>query len=218
MLPNPLTRIGEDLDVGPVTLRCQHGGEHFALTPAQTRSLAQASERRVRSFRAGRAVAAALLAGRGFEDWELLNDDERVPVWPPSLVGSISHRDELAVCAVGNRADIAGIGVDIETRHEVKAELARQICSRWDDPATDLALVFSAKEAAYKAVFPRARHFIDFSEASVHVDDTGTLAVRYHGEHRESRIMNDGRGRFWLDSRHVLTLFTLPLEGAGATS
>jgi 4'-phosphopantetheinyl transferase EntD len=81
------------------------------------------------------------------------------------------------VVQVGHRQSVQAIGIDIERRGVVTAEIHRQISApaeRHDSSphmGQDVAtLVFSAKEAFFKAYYPQARTFLDFTDVTLDID------------------------------------------------
>ena len=125
-------------------------------------------------------MARSLLEGLGHGEFALIRDNDRVPIWPLDVVGSISHKDDLCVVAVASTRDRLGLGIDIEPDQPVKPGLERQICLpselQWvgEEGASELGrrtrAVFSAKEAVYKAFFPRVRAVWGFHEVEVAID------------------------------------------------
>ena len=72
-------------------------------------------------------------------------------------------------------------------------------------------LLFSAKEAGYKATFPLAGEFISFQDAEVELDpEQGRFRFRYFGKHAPSAVMEEGYGHFLICGRYVLSLFIIP--------
>jgi len=102
---------------------------------------------------------------------------ERLPVWPAGWLGSISHSGAWAVAAVASEARCQALGLDLQdliapqTVADVQPlvaterELAR-MAPAWDRRHA-LTLLFSAKEALYKALYPRLRRFQDFDAAEL---------------------------------------------------
>jgi enterobactin synthetase component D len=98
----------------------------------------------------------------------------RAPVWPDGLVGSIAHSGNMAIAAVGRGARWAGLGIDLEQSGNAartadfvpRIVTPPEIASLAPSFAAPLAtlLVFSAKEAIYKAVAARAGR-IGFADA-----------------------------------------------------
>ncbi len=84
------------------------------------------------------------------------------PLWPPGVVGSISHARGYAVAVVSDDDVSGAIGVDIDEAEALPARDAAVVCSdterqaidrHQDGPSRDAfaTLVWTAKEAAFKA-------------------------------------------------------------------
>ena len=74
-------------------------------------------------------------------------------------------------------------------------------------------LLFSAKEAGYKATFPLARRYIGFKEAEVRVNEGNEgFTLRYLGEHEPNRIMELAEGYFLFCGRYVLSMVIIPQQ------
>ena len=156
--------------------------------PASERSLIErAVEHRRREFAAGRSLARELLRHAGSETEALLSDSDRVPTWPSTVVGSITHCRSLCAVAVAPRAVSAGIGIDVEPARALDKALNAQILRQAEyarieslPPALrplGSLLVFSIKEAVYKAIYPERRQFLDFQQVEiVFADDDGFFA------------------------------------------
>jgi enterobactin synthetase component D len=151
-----------------------------ALTSSERALVERAVDKRRREFATGRRLARAALAELGMREVELLNGRDRAPLWPHGVSGSISHSDHCAVVAVAH-ARHGTLGVDVEHRSELKRELwssvflEREIATLdacFEEPVRGrMALVlFSAKEALYKAQYPRTSTFMGFHELHVAVE------------------------------------------------
>ncbi|MFZ5638007.1 MAG: 4'-phosphopantetheinyl transferase family protein [Pseudomonadota bacterium] len=139
--------------------------------------IANAVEKRRREFAAGRLLAHAVLAEAGVAIERLLPDADRVPRWPAGVVGSITHCASLCAAAVASEADCFGLGLDVEPAAPIEDALLPMILR--DDERLRLQslppalqpiggrLVFSIKEAVYKAIYPRQRVFLDFPQVEV---------------------------------------------------
>jgi 4'-phosphopantetheinyl transferase EntD len=146
----------------------------------EAKLVAGAVESRQREFSTGRAVARQLLRQLNVTDFELLRDDDRVPKWPAGIVGSISHTRDLCVVAVADEAVCRGIGVDVEPDEPVGEGIERRVCTpleiAWLDrgPTADRGqrcrMIFSVKEAVYKAFYPELREFWGFQDVNVNLD------------------------------------------------
>ncbi|MFD1807677.1 4'-phosphopantetheinyl transferase [Gemmobacter lanyuensis] len=129
--------------------------------------------KRQSEFRAGRHAARAALAELGLPDRPIPAGADRAPIWPLGLIGSISHSDRLCLAAVGRGR---GIGVDLEPAEPLEPQIHRMILSPEDRGSEgavisglETRLIFSAKEAAYKAQYPLSRQLFDFQTLAVTV-------------------------------------------------
>lgn len=188
-----------------------------ALWDAERPAVARAAERRALEFSTGRHLARCAMADLGARPTAVPRAEDRSPVWPRALVGSITHAGEVAVAATAYRATLAGIGIDLERTGRVTPALYRKLFTAAEQHALEgadarlAALMFSAKEAAYKAVNPQVGRFIGFLEAAVDVSWTDrTLRLHYLGEHEPNRIMDHGTGHFCFFEDYVLTVFAIP--------
>lgn len=143
--------------------------------------LLQAALRRQTQFRAGRYCARLALAraGAGADtsaDAPAMGNDG-LPVWPDGWVGSISHTMGKAVALVAPASEVASVGVDVELwlSADRAAEIADSVALPADiaalaagtgrSGADAVTLLFSAKEALYKTLYPTVRRFHDFDAA-----------------------------------------------------
>ncbi|KMK66297.1 phosphopantetheinyl transferase component of siderophore synthetase [Puniceibacterium sp. IMCC21224] len=107
-------------------------------------------------------------------DWPLLGPD-RAPIWPSGVIGSLTHNSGFVICVVGASQQFSGLGIDVEApvapddslglgpRIVHPDELALLVNTPWSEAG--FTLLFSAKEALFKAVYPTVRRFVDFHEA-----------------------------------------------------
>jgi 4'-phosphopantetheinyl transferase EntD len=150
------------------------------LLKGEARLVAGAVESRQREFSTGRVLARRLLHEMSVTDFELLRDDDRVPKWPAGIVGSISHTGNLCAVAVAAESVCRGIGIDVEPDEPVSEGIEQRVCTppeiAWLDrgPMTDRGhrcrMIFSVKEAVYKAFYPRLREFWGFQDVNVTLD------------------------------------------------
>jgi 4'-phosphopantetheinyl transferase EntD len=125
-----------------------------------------------RSSGAARIVARALLAQLGYARVAVPKDASGEPIWPAGLTGSLAHDDRIAVAAVGRQRDIRAVGIDVEPAVPLPPDMLELIAtpqelrSIADDPLRG-KLLFAAKEAVYKAVYPLDRVFLEFRDIEV---------------------------------------------------
>jgi 4'-phosphopantetheinyl transferase EntD len=135
--------------------------------------------KRVAELHAGRQCARAALTILGCHDASLVADADGVPQWPAGWLGTISHSQGCCLAAVGYAARVWMLGVDLERERHFRAASVTAICTererKWIQAAEPsvraclTTLVFSAKEAYYKAQFPRYRQPLDFSDVELAV-------------------------------------------------
>jgi 4'-phosphopantetheinyl transferase EntD len=141
-------------------------------------ALRRATEKRQREFLAGRRCAAEALQCLGAGSTHVAMAEDRAPIWPDGVVGSITHTGDFAAAAVAWAADIAGLGIDSEQIIDLTA--ARDIVDicMVDEAALFkeahgrsfcefCTFVFSAKEAVFKCLFPLTRKFLEFSDVRI---------------------------------------------------
>ena len=139
------------------------------LFPEEEALVAKAVWKRQREFAKGRECARRALAGFGRGNAMLLSGSDREPLWPPDIVGSITHTQGLCGAAVALSNRYQGIGIDAEPAESLGVDLTKRICRddeasaastmAWLESAIVPRLVFCAKEAVYKCVFPISAHF-----------------------------------------------------------
>jgi len=145
----------------------------LSLDPAETRLLTPRMElKRREEFVLGRAAAHAALMQLGFNPPPpILQGPWREPIWPEGYIGSITHTEGIAVCAVCSRDHAAGIGIDLESIPErFDQEFCQVVGTKeeraWvDRDVLRLIRLFSAKEAAFKGFFPQTGAYLDFMDA-----------------------------------------------------
>jgi 4'-phosphopantetheinyl transferase EntD len=146
-----------------------------ALFPEESAAVAKAVAHRRAEFAAGRQAARAALRRLCGFTGPVPPGIDRAPVWPPGVVGSISHDEGLAVAAVALAIDVRALGLDIDTVARFKPELEGPICTPDEvqrllsgrappERQRQLARVFCIKEAVYKAQYPLTRGWLDFAD------------------------------------------------------
>ncbi|WP_428510431.1 4'-phosphopantetheinyl transferase family protein [Roseateles sp.] len=169
----------------------------------------RASRRRQIEFIGGRLAAERALARAGANpEAPVARGSRGQPEWPAGWTGSISHTASHAYAVATRASGPAGIGIDAEvvvdsrTRADILSicavaeELPRlERLGRENEAAT---LLFSAKEAYYKCVFPLARDFVEFDEVVLAELDpaTGRVAVEPTPRTRFDGVLPRARGAF----------------------
>jgi len=133
---------------------------------------------RLAEFAAGRAAARRAMAALGVPKAAIPMGEDRAPIWPQGVVGSISHCAGACMAVAGRQSDFAGIGLDLEPAEPLARDLWPTIL-RPDEAAADemeALWIFVAKEAAYKAQYPLSRQLFDFQNLQIIVQDQNFTA------------------------------------------
>ena len=132
-------------------------------------------KRRV-EFLSGRICALTAMKLYGVKKaQQLLIKSDSSPMWPHNIVGSISHSKNIAIAIVGDNDKYSGIGIDIEQipKNNTATELMPKIISSNEltnfhnlnlDTQQLFSIVFSGKEALFKAVYPQVNKYFYFND------------------------------------------------------
>ena len=137
----------------------------------------QFSLKRLSDFSTGRYCAIKALEQLGIQDAIIPIGEDRAPIWPEGIVGSISHCDSLTGAIVAKNSDHISLGLDIE-------EIGRVTPDLWDlvfteneknylfrlsdeDILVQSTAIFSIKEAFYKFQHPLTKTYLDFLDVEV---------------------------------------------------
>jgi 4'-phosphopantetheinyl transferase EntD len=134
----------------------------------------RAAQRRREHFTLGRAAARDALAELAVQPAAIGRGPGGEPMWPDGIVGTISHSGHLAIAIVAKQSDYAGLGMDVEQLSPgLSAKATRLVCTPAElawlamGPATWRTMLFSAKEAVFKALFPIERVWLGFGDAEL---------------------------------------------------
>jgi 4'-phosphopantetheinyl transferase EntD len=174
---------------GVVAAEMREPGDAADLWLAEAECVRHAVPNRVREFAAGRTCARRALRELGIEDFVLLAGQDRQPIWPSSIVGSITHTAGFCAAVVAPRRLFAGVGIDSEQVDKVSRDLWDTICrpeeASWRDTLPHeqqkaaAALLFSAKEAFYKCQYPLSGEWLDFHDLHVVPVDFGVRSGQF---------------------------------------
>lgn len=194
--------------------------------PEELRYVQQAVESRKREFHAGRACARLAMGLLGEPPVAIPAASDRSPVWPPHLIGSISHCATFCLAVVARKGEnYAAIGVDVEPAEDLPFELLDAICSPREMAALDenppehrllwARILFSAKEAVYKCQYPLTGTMLDFQDLEVTLADTCFQAKlqRQAGMFGKGSILE---GQITFAHGCIVTGVTVPLAALGS--
>ena len=186
---------------------------------AETQLIAGAVAARRRDFAAGRLFARAALARLGVAPQPILARERR-PLWPPGMLGAITHAEGRCAAAVARRGEIVGIGLDVERADAVTPELHRHVLTAGerdrlaalpaDDQTRMATLIFSAKEAFYKSLAELNLGFVGFDEVCIaHAADGSFTVDGRTAALRRALASVAVRGRTVVEDRWLWTAMTL---------
>lgn len=175
-------------------------------------------ERRRREFALGRDCARRALAALDVAPVALPMAADRSPVWPPGVVGSITHWQAWCVAAAAPATTCRALGIDGEARQPLPAGVgplvatpSEQAWLKEADAAShwDTAL-FAIKEALYKAWAPLTGLWLGFEDAEVTVDaESGTFRAELFVDNVRPSLPTSLEGRFSIDDA-VLAAVVVP--------
>ncbi len=165
----------------PAGVECQEcfgeppGGVIF---PEEEQIIAHAVPVRRREYATVRSCARACLGRLGYPQVPILPGVGGAPIWPAGVVGSLTHCAGYAAAAVGVSPQVSAIGIDAEPDAPLPdgvldlvatpAEQARLATTRSESGSPNWdRLLFSAKEAIYKAWFPLVGEWLDHQQAEI---------------------------------------------------
>jgi 4'-phosphopantetheinyl transferase EntD len=186
-------------------------GDEHALLPREAGAFASSVVGVRRASGAARLVARQLLVQLGIPDCELPKSPAGAPIWPAGVIGSLAHDARVAIAAIGRRRDVGALGIDIEPAELLPPEILEMVAtpaerrSMHHDPYGG-RLLFVAKEAAYKAIFPLDQTFLEHHDVEVSIPErTATV--------RNGRLVDL---RFCLSTHLVAVAFLSPDAAAAA--
>jgi 4'-phosphopantetheinyl transferase EntD len=177
---NPATlssQLGGLFSPGAAAATLCEPGDPGLLLPEEAAQLGRAIPQRAQEFAAGRLCARRAMAEFGIFEFPIRVGDERQPLWPDCLAGSITHTAGFCAAAVALRRRVGALGLDSEVVGDIKVEIWPRICVPIEiawvrslaaaEQAAAVTLIFSAKEAFYKCQYPVVRERLNFRDVSI---------------------------------------------------
>ncbi len=180
------------------------------LFPEERAPVAHAVDKRRREFVTGRACARLSLQRLGIAPIAIPSGERGEPLWPTGVVGSITHCRGYCASAVANADDVLTIGIDAEVDQPLPEGVLGDIA--FGRELTMLAdrragvcldtLLFSAKEAVYKAWFPLTHRWLGFEDVELTIDvrdATFRARLLVSGPVVDGMRLSEFRGRWCLE-------------------
>lgn len=179
-------------------------------------ALGRVVDKRRREFTTGRNCARRALATLGLPALPILPGRGRQPVWPSGIIGSITHCDGFCAAAVASQKQLVGLGIDAEPNRPLPPEVPNLVLVEaeqlwvhemlgsgifWD------TILFSAKESAFKAIFPILHTWIGFENVRISLDpSTRTFCIRLV-DRLTANLDEIHRieGRYFVDNKYIYT-------------
>jgi 4'-phosphopantetheinyl transferase EntD len=180
-----------------------------------------AVESRMREFKTARTCARRALRRLGAPAITILRGSNREPLWPPGVVGSITHCLGYRAAAVAMQLEVLTVGIDAEIHGALPSGVLDQVCVdrerawlegaprglHWD------RLLFSVKESVYKAWFPLTGRWLGFEETMVTFDPVGgtfQAQLLVTPPVVSGRYLTGFNGRFLVRDGLILTAIAVP--------
>lgn len=186
--------------------------------PAMTRAIAT----RRAEFATGRSAARRALRDAGLLPLPIPISPDRSPQWPRGVLGSITHHGDEALAIVAARhCGLAGLGLDMEPLDDLPADLWQAVLTppelHWLSRQAEAArgtlarMIFSAKEATYKAFYPLTGRVVGFDAMMIvpHPDAAcfaAQLRIGFGPYAPDTRL----RGPLLTDAGRIVTAMALP--------
>ncbi|MGH4009953.1 MAG: 4'-phosphopantetheinyl transferase family protein [Pseudonocardiaceae bacterium] len=208
------------------------------LYPQEEAVISRAVEKRRREFRTVRHCARQALREIGLPPAALLSGEHREPLWPPGVVGSMTHCAGYRAAAVARSRDLLTIGIDAEPHQPLPpgvletialgdelvqiADLAATHSAHWD------RVLFCAKETVYKAWFPLTQRWLGFHDAAITINPAaldvaainptnGAFSARLlvRGPIVAGHALTEFHGRWLVSDSLVITAIAIPTTRLG---
>jgi 4'-phosphopantetheinyl transferase EntD len=140
---------------------------------------------------------------------------DRAPIWPQEVVGSISHCNGFVGAVVASTQRFAGVGLDAEVATPLESNLVQDVCTDQEmagagqvhpDMLMAAQLIFCAKEAVFKAVYPACSVWLNFGDVELtFAGSTGSFQVGWVRNHSDLPNSSLVSGRIEITPSHFLS-------------
>ena len=194
--------------------------------PEEQQAVRRAREPRLREFANGRNAARGAMIGLGLDVRAVPMGQDRAPVWPEGLTGSITHDDTACVAIAATRQNFRALGADLEPDADLPSDLIPEICTKgeqdwlrqqsFSQQGRYARMIFSAKECTYKCQYALSGQMLEFQDLKITLSgDKSEFQARFLRAAPPFAVGTVLRGHCLIVSGHILTLMTLPNQQAG---
>lgn len=187
------------------------------LLPEEAEALGEVAPARLREFTTGRMCARRALEALNYPAAPILRGTHREPLWPPGIVGSITHCRGYCGAAVARRAHLSALGIDAEPHEELSRAVLKHVAfgeeldwlrGHHDPTVCWDRVLFCAKESVYKAWFQLTERWLGFEDVTVTmIPEEGKFLARLkrHAAIAQRRVCTEFTGRVIVDTGIILT-------------
>ncbi|MGO4440735.1 4'-phosphopantetheinyl transferase family protein [Rhizobium sp. RAF56] len=160
-------------------------GDEAKLLPDEARSITSRHVAARRASGAARWIAHRLLAELGVTNYAVLRTASGAPMWPGGVTGSLAHDERMALAAVAPAAEIDSLGIDVEPATPLPDDIVALVATEAEmsgmghQPLSG-RLLFSIKEAVYKAVYPIDRLILEYEDITVDLNTGQAMTKTNH--------------------------------------
>ena len=194
--------------------------------PEEEEHMVNAVSKRRNEFITGRRCARKALREIGLAPCALVPGEGRAPLWPAEVIGSISHSGQFCCAAVAHTDAIACLGIDLEKTSRISSAVMGRVIHPLEKVYVNNdqmrgSLIFSVKEAFFKAQFPIWKTWPNFDDLAFKESDAmGRLNVLKAADHLPGSLLSALKKmhfRYAFFDDYVLTLCwlnKLPVDGS----
>ncbi len=188
----------------------------IALFASERRALGAAVPRRRAEFTSGRGCARRALAALGAPPVAIPSGPRGEPLWPAGIVGSITHCDGYRAAAVARSGQVRSLGIDAEPDLPLPEEVWEEVAHGAERDRTPFELrrlLFSAKEAVYKAWFPLTGRWLGFEDVELSLDPENArfdAVLAVPGPEVDGTVLSGFSGRWAVVDAIICTAVIVP--------
>ena len=149
-----------------------------SMYPVEVEQIGRAVESRRIEFAATRACAREAMSRLGVPAGPITRGGRGMPVWPAGVVGTLTHTGGLRAAALAPSGRVRSLGMDVEPHGPLGDGVLEAVAlpeeAAWVRAAAGGMpsvhwgkLLFTAKEATYKAWYPLTRRWLGFADAHI---------------------------------------------------
>ncbi len=157
-----------------VRLGCRMIGpnDEALLLPDEVAAITSRQPAARRASGTARSLVRCLLALEDAEEAPIGRSPAGAPLWPRGFVGSLAHDAEMAVAAIARSVHVPSLGIDVEPAEPLPDDIAALVLTSGDvlsgvEARFATRVLYSAKEAAYKAAYPLDGEVLGYEHINV---------------------------------------------------